>query len=221
MTGWGGSVPVVFVKICGITNVEDGLLAAGLGADAVGMIFAASSRRITQGEARDIVRRLPAEVISVGVFRNERRDRVAALANEIGLQAVQLHGNESPDDTRWVAERVPIVIRAFSATDPALSRIDDYGRVWLLVDSASPGSGTTFDWSVLDELALDRPFLLAGGLSPDNVAEAIGTVAPWGVDVSSGVEASPGRKDPVRLRKFLAAARNGAGSSRTADDGPD
>lgn len=207
----------MFVKICGITNAEDALLAAGLGADAVGMVFAASSRRITQGEARDIVRRLPSEVMPVGVFRDERRDRVASLANEIGLRAVQLHGNESPEDTRWVADRVPVVIRAFSASDPALTRLDDYGRVWLLVDSATPGSGTTFDWSVLDALSLDRAFILAGGLGPDNVADAISDVGPWGVDVSSGVEASPGRKDPVRLRRFLAEARRLDASARPGE----
>jgi phosphoribosylanthranilate isomerase len=203
----------MFVKICGITTVEDALLAAGLGADAVGMIFAASSRRITRGEARDIVRRLPA----VGVFRDERRERVVEIANSIGLQAVQLHGHESPEDTRWVAQRVPIVIRAFGAADPALSNLDRYGRPWLMIDSPTPGSGQTFDWSSLDELAITRPFILAGGLHPGNVAEAVATVRPWGIDVASGVEAAPGRKDPARLRQFLAAARAAGGPFDRSD----
>jgi phosphoribosylanthranilate isomerase len=208
----------MFVKICGVTTVDDALLAAGLGADAVGMIFAASSRRVSQGEARDIARRLPGEVVSVGVFRNERRERVVELANTIGLRAVQLHGQESPEDTRWVAERVPIVIRAFAATDPALARAADYGPVWLHVESSTPGSGQVFDWAVLEEAPLDRPFILAGGLDPGNVADAVETVRPWGIDVATGVEASPGRKDPARLRRFLAEAR--AAAERVERAGP-
>jgi phosphoribosylanthranilate isomerase len=198
----------MFVKICGITNIDDALLAAGLGADAVGMIFAASSRRITSGEARDIVRHLPPEVLPVGVFRNERRERVAEIANSLGLRGVQLHGNESPGDTRWLAERIPTVIKAFAATDPALTRADDYGADRLLIDSATPGSGKLFDWAVLEGAPLNRPFILAGGLDPGNVAGAVLAVQPWGVDVASGVEASPGKKDPAKLRQFIAAARS-------------
>lgn len=202
--------PRVFVKICGITTPDDALLAAGLGADAVGMIFAASSRRITSGRARDIVRRLPPDIVTVGVFRNERRERVVEIANTIGLRAVQLHGHESPEDTKWVAERVPAVIRAFSAHDPALERLADYGAVRPLVDSPQPGSGETFDWSRMQELTLDRPIILAGGLDPTNVIEAIETVRPWGVDVASGVEDRPGHKDPVKVRRFIANARKAA-----------
>jgi phosphoribosylanthranilate isomerase len=198
----------MFVKICGVTTVEDALLAAGLGADAVGMVFAASARRITTADARDIARRLPPDVWSVGVFRNERRERVAEVANTLGLRAVQLHGNESPTDTAWVAQRVPVVIKAFAATDPALARADEYGADLLLVDSATPGSGKLFDWAVLEEAPMNRPFMLAGGLDPDNVVDAIRTVGPWGVDVASGVESAPGRKDPARLRRFIAAVRS-------------
>ena len=186
------------------------VLAAGLGADAVGMIFAASSRRITAGEARDIVRRLPPDVIPVGVFRDERAQRVADIANSLGLRAVQLHGNESPEDTRWLAGRIPMVIKAFAATDKALINVAAYGAHRLLIDSATPGSGQLFDWAVLEEAPLNRPFILAGGLDPTNVADAIATVEPWGVDVSSGVEASPGKKDPAKVRLFIAAARAAA-----------
>jgi phosphoribosylanthranilate isomerase len=203
----------MFVKICGVTSVDDALLAAGMGADAVGMIFAASRRRIAMAEARDIVRRLPPEVTPVGVFRNESPARVAETANTLGLRAVQLHGNESPDDTRWVAARVPIVVRAFAATDPALLRADDYGPVRLLIDSETPGSGQVFDWAVLEGAPQDRPFILAGGLDPTNVADAVRSVRPWGIDVSTGVEASPGRKDPTKVRQFIAAARAAAPSS--------
>lgn len=202
----------MFVKICGVTRVDDALLAAGMGADAVGMIFAASRRRIAVAEARDIVRRLPPEVTPVGVFRNESPERVAETANSLGLRAVQLHGNESPEDTRWVAARVPIVIRAFAATDPALLEADEYGPVQLLIDSETPGSGEVFDWAVLEGAPQHRPYILAGGLEPGNVAVAVRTVRPWGVDVSTGVESSPGRKDPTKVREFIAAARAAAPS---------
>jgi phosphoribosylanthranilate isomerase len=198
----------MFVKICGVTTAEDALLAAGLGADAVGMIFAASSRRITSAEARDVVRRLPPEVIPVGVFRDHAAHRVAEIANAIGLRAVQLHGHESPEDTRWLAERIPFVIKAFAATDKALLRHAEYGAHRLLIDSATPGSGQVFDWAVLEEAPLNRPFILAGGLTPENVADAISVARPWGVDVASGVETSPGKKDPARVRQFIAAARS-------------
>lgn len=198
----------MFVKICGVTNAEDALLAAGLGANAVGMIFAASSRRISTGEARDIVRRLPPEVLPVGVFRDERAARVAEIANSIGLRAVQLSGHESPEDTRWLAGRVPVVIKGFDAAEPALARADEYGAHRLLIDSPEPGSGKTFDWTLLHKAPVNRPFLLAGGLRPGNVVEAIETVRPWGVDVATGVEASPGVKDPAKLRQFMVAVRS-------------
>lgn len=200
--------PRIFVKICGVTTVEDALLAAGMGADALGLNFvASSSRRITPGRAKEITRRLPPDVLTVGIFRNEAREKVVEIANTIGLRAVQLHGHESAEDTRWVAERVPAVIRAFSANDPALTRYEEFGPVRLLIDAPEPGSGHTFDWTRMDELEIDRPIILAGGLNPDNVTEAIETVRPWGVDLASGVESAPGKKDPVLVRRFIAAAR--------------
>lgn len=214
----------MFVKICGITNAEDALLAAGLGADAVGMIFAASPRRIATGEARDIVRRLPPDVISVGVFRNESPQRVLDTANKLGLRSVQLHGSEPPEATRWLAARIPMVIKAFSATDAALAHHAEYGAHRLLIDSATPGSGQLFDWAVLEEAPMNKPFILAGGLSPSNVADAVRTVQPWGVDVATGVEASPGTKDPAKVRQFIAAARAAAATlpepDYDADDRP-
>jgi len=208
----------MFVKICGVTTAEDALLAAGLGADAVGMIFAASPRRISSAEARDIVHRLPPDVLPVGVFRNESPERVAETANSIGLRAVQLHGHESPEETRWLAERVPVVIKAFAATDPALIDAEQYGAHRLLIDSATPGRGQVFDWAVLEGAPLNRPFILAGGLHPGNVADAVRAVRPWGIDVATGVEAAPGRKDPAKLRQFIAAARAAAPSEDRFDD---
>jgi phosphoribosylanthranilate isomerase len=198
----------VFVKICGITNEDDALLAAALGADAVGFVFAASPRRISTNIAREIVRRLPPEILTVGVFRDERKERVVEAANTAGLRAVQLHGRETPADCTWIRQRVPVTIRAFAAGDPGLERIDDYGADLTLIDSATPGSGRVFDWQVLDGAPVGRSFILAGGLDPENVADAVAAVRPWGVDVSSGVEAAPGHKDPVRLREFIRAARS-------------
>ncbi len=194
----------VFVKICGITNADDALLAAGMGADAIGMIFAASSRRVTRSRAHDIIRRLPADIFTVGVFRDENRERVIEIANGIGLKAVQLHGKESPADTQWIAERVPGgVIRALPIDSPMLDHIDDFGPVRLLVDSPAPGSGETFDWDLLDTIPSHKDFILAGGLDPNNVLEAIDQVRPWGVDVASGVEASPGMKDTSKTLRFI------------------
>ena len=196
------------MKICGVTTVEDALLAAGLGADAVGLNFwSGSRRRIGLETARDIVRRLPPEVLSVGIFRNELRQRVVEVANTVGLRAVQLHGDESSEDTRWVGERVPALIRAFAIDDPGLVSGADYGPHRLLVDSPTAGSGQVFDWDLIDRRVAGRPYILAGGLDPENVATAIEMLGPWGVDVASGVEAAPGRKDPVKVRRFLAAAR--------------
>lgn len=197
----------MFVKICGITTEGDALLSAGLGADAIGLVFAESTRRITAGRARDVVRRLPPEVLTVGVFRNERKERVVDIVNKVGLRAVQLHGHENVEETLWIRERVPAVIRAFAASDPALQRYEEYGDVQLLIDSPEPGSGKTFDWDALAKAKIDRPFMLAGGLNAENVSDAISLVSPWGVDVSSGVEAKPGTKDAVKLQRFIAAAK--------------
>lgn len=197
----------MWVKICGITNEEDALLAAALGADAVGFVFAPSPRQITPVLAYDIVRRLPPEIMSVGVFRNEAGKRVVSICNRAGLRAAQLHGHETVADTRYVSARVPIIIKAFPAGDPALESVDDYEADAVLIDSPAPGSGQVFDWSLAEGAPAHRRVILAGGLTPDNVFEAIARVQPWGVDVSSGVEGQPGRKDPVKLRAFIAAAR--------------
>ena len=201
----------MFVKICGVTDADDALLAAGLGADAVGVNMTASSpRRVGPARAEDIVRRLPPEVLAIGIFRNDHPERVVELANTIGFRVVQLHGSESPEETRWVAERVPALVRAFSIKDPALTSGADYGPHRLLIDSPLPGSGEVFDWDRIDRTLGGRPYILAGGLSPDNVGGAVELLQPWGVDVASGVESAPGRKDPVKVRRFIAAARAAA-----------
>src|SRR5687768_16691329 len=197
----------MFVKICGITNEDDGLLAVALGADAVGFVFAPSPRQLQPVRARDIVRRLPSEVLTVGVFRDESRQRVADIVNQVGLKCAQLHGHESAADTRWVRERVPFVIKAFVAGDPRLDYFDDYDADVALIDSQTPGSGRVFDWSLAEGAPQHRRVILAGGLTPDNVQAAVRRARPWGVDVSTGVERSPGSKDPIKLREFIERAK--------------
>lgn len=199
----------MFVKICGITSEEDALLAVAMGADAVGFNFVPSSPRfLAVSRAADIAKRLPPEVLTVGVFRNEARERVVDLLHQSGLRAAQLHGLESAEDTRWVRERVPLVIKVFPGGDPELARATAYGADVIMLDSASPGSGQVFDWSLAEGAPSGLRILLAGGLTPDNVAEAIDRVRPWGVDVASGTESEPGIKDPTLVRRFVTAAKD-------------
>lgn len=197
----------MFVKVCGITSEEDALLAVAMGADAVGFVFAPSPRQIAAQRAAEIVRRLPAEIVTVGVFRDETRQRVVDTVHKAGLRAAQLHGRETAEVSRWVRARLPLVIKAFPAGDPQLERADDFNADAILVDSHTPGSGEVFDWSLAEGAPTHRKVILAGGLTPDNVGDAIRQVRPWGVDVSTGVESSPGRKDARKLRAFVQAAR--------------
>ena len=198
----------MFVKICGVTNEDDALLAVALGADAVGFVFAPSSRQVAVDRARDIALRLPREVMTVGVFRDELSTRVVEQVQRAGLDAAQLHGHESAEDSRWVSERVGTTIKAFPAGHPGLQRIPDYGADIVLIDGTTPGSGQVFDWSLADGAPkAGHRVMLAGGLDPGNVAEAIKSVKPWGVDVSTGVEGAPGQKDPVKLRAFIDSAK--------------
>ncbi len=196
------------MKICGTTNEEDALLAVALGADAVGFVFAPSPRQIAADRARDIARRLPSNVLSVGVFRNEAPSRVVQVTSRASLGAAQMHGHESAEDTAWVAARVPVVIKAFPAGHEGLGRLRDYGAHIVLIDGARPGSGEIFDWSLAEGAPLaGHRLVLAGGLDPENITEAIQRVRPWGVDVATGVERSPGRKDPTKLRSFIERAK--------------
>ena len=210
----------MFVKICGITSEEDALLAVAMGADAVGFIFAPSKRQVAASHARDIARRLPPEILTVGVFRDEAPKRVVDVVHAAGLRAAQLHGHETPEQTRWVRARVPFVIQGFTAGDPALGRADDYGADAVLVDSPTPGSGQMFDWSLAEGAPLGRRVIMAGGLTPTNVADAIERVRPWGVDVATGVETAPGRKDARKVRDFVRNARAAAPRPHHGDAGP-
>lgn len=200
----------MFVKICGITSEDDALLAVAMGADAVGFVFASSPRQVTAQAVYDIGRRLPPGVLTVGVFRNEHPARVVDLAVRSGVKAVQLHGSETPEQVAEVASKIRYVIKAFGADSPHLRRADAYHTDLVLLDAPAPGSGKVFDWGLADELPASVRLILAGGLTPDNVADAIRIVEPWGVDVSSGVEAAQGRKDPTKVRRFIANARAAA-----------
>ncbi|HET6834527.1 MAG TPA: phosphoribosylanthranilate isomerase [Acidimicrobiales bacterium] len=197
----------MFVKICGVTSEEDALLAVAMGADAVGFIFAPSPRQIAPQKAADIAKRLPTEIVTVGVFRDETRQRVVDTVHHTRLRAAQLHGREKPGDSHWIRQRVRLVIKAFAAGDPELDAADDYGADAILIDSAAPGSGDVFDWSLAEGAPSNRRVILAGGLTPANVADAVRAARPWGVDVASGVESAPGRKDARKVRAFVAAAK--------------
>ncbi|HZU72272.1 MAG TPA: phosphoribosylanthranilate isomerase [Acidimicrobiales bacterium] len=211
----------MFVKICGTTSEEDALLAVALGADAVGFIFAPSPRQIAPSVAADIAKRLPPEVVTFGVFRDELPERVVEVVNRAGLRGAQLHGRENPEQTRFVAARVGMTIKAFPAGHAAVRQAADYGADVVMLDAPSPGSGQIFDWKLADGVPDGHRLLLAGGLNPANVALAIEQVRPWGVDVVTGVEASPGRKDPARLRAFIAAAKAAeVPAYEGAEDGP-
>ena len=208
----------VFIKICGITNADDALLATALGADGLGFIFAPSPRQIVPTRVEEIIRRLPSEVLTVGVFRDEAPSRVIEIVNRCGLKAAQLSGRESMEDTRLIRESVPAVIKAFPGGSPALSVADRYGADIMMVDSDTPGSGRVFDWSLAEGAPGGIRLLMAGGLTPENVATAIAKVRPWGVDVATGVEMSPGRKDPARLRAFINAVRETEPSKPVSED---
>jgi len=200
----------MFVKICGITTEEDALLATALGADAVGFIFAPSRRQVHAQLVHDIVRRLPPEILTVGVFRDEHPDRVIDLASQAGVKAVQLSGHEPPDDARRIHPTVRLLIKAFAAGSDQLPRARDWGADIVMIDSPNPGSGTVFDWSLVGDAPQDARLLLAGGLTPENVATAIARVQPWGVDVASGVESAPGVKDEAKVKAFVEAAKAAA-----------
>ncbi|HLH47631.1 MAG TPA: phosphoribosylanthranilate isomerase [Acidimicrobiales bacterium] len=207
------------IKICGTTSEDDALLAVALDADLVGFIFAPSPRQIAPQQAADIAKRLPHEVVPVGVFRDELPQRVVEIAQRSGMRAVQLHGEETAEQTRWIRERIPFVIKAFAAGDARLADAGHYHADVILLDAPHPGSGRVFDWALAGEAPTGHPVMIAGGLHAGNVADAVARTRPWGVDVVTGVERAPGVKDPIKLRAFVAAAR-AAEREVAAEDGP-
>lgn len=197
------------VKICGVTRLEDALAAVLLGADALGFNFWAGSKRyLPPAQARAIVQRLPPFVTAVGVFVDPTREEVARAVDASGVSMAQLHGRESPE--LCLSMPVP-VLKAIQVHDVhALAQLASYEVRGFVLDTPTPGhggSGKTFDWSLVGEAAREIPIVLAGGLTPDNVGEAVRMVGPWAVDVASGVESAPGVKDPDRMRRFIEAAK--------------
>ncbi|HEX8923021.1 MAG TPA: phosphoribosylanthranilate isomerase [Pyrinomonadaceae bacterium] len=203
----------MFIKVCGITNLEDALTAIESGADALGFNFYPKSPRyITPENARRIIEQLPSEVMSVGVFVNESApEEVARISDSVGLKAVQLHGDESPEYCSALRGR--FVIKALSVGEEfEPERVKDYDTNAILLDAyardARGGTGRVVDWEVARRVRELVPQLfLAGGLSPENVAEAIAAVDPYAVDACSSLESVPGLKNAERVRAFIAAAR--------------
>jgi phosphoribosylanthranilate isomerase len=194
------------VKICGITSVQDALHAAGCGADALGLVFYPDSPRcVTRQLAREIIAELPPFVVPVGLFVNCPVEEIGDTAAVCGFDTVQLHGDETPDDCRLAPLRVIKALRVRGQA--SLAGIDEYPVVALLLDAWVPGSyggtGKTFNWQLAAAAAQAHRVVLAGGLTPDNVVEAVRAVRPYAVDVSSGVERAPGRKDPDLVAAFV------------------
>lgn len=204
---------MVKIKICGITELKDALLCVNYGADALGFVFYNRSPRYAPVESvRRICRKLPSSPEKIGVFVDESAEKILSCVQEAGLTAVQLHGKETPGQCAFLASRVK-VIKAFAVANPEdpLQALD-YTGVLFLFDTKTVGfggSGKTFPWEYLmpykDRLG---EYILSGGLTPDNVVQAIDLAQPAMVDVSSGVEASAGKKDPAKVKAFIDAVRN-------------
>lgn len=199
------------IKICGVTSEPDALGAVAQGSNAIGFVFAPSSRQVTTDRVADIVRHLPNDVMAVGVFRNADLFDVERLTRESGISAVQLHGHESVEDVARVKSFVPIVIKALVCDTELLREFDESEADFLLVDGENPGSGEIHDFDVLSQMTLLTPVIAAGGLTPLTVGGVIRRYPVAGVDVSSGVESLPGVKDPVLVAQFVRAARDAFG----------
>jgi phosphoribosylanthranilate isomerase len=201
------------IKICGVTTPADALFAVECGADAVGLNFyPRSPRYLAVEQAAAIVRELPAGVVAVGLFVGESVEAIRAVVRQLGLHAVQTYPNaEQPEDANWPVPHVP----AFRVKDAAaLGRVRDHARAGpaavlldAYVEGQLGGTGHRAPWELLAGFDPGVPVILAGGLTPENVADAVRLVRPWGVDVASGVESSPGKKDRGKVRAFVQAAR--------------
>ncbi len=200
------------VKICGITRVEDGLAAARAGADAIGLVFyARSPRAVSAAQARTIVRALPPFVTTVGLFVDAAAEDVRHVLQTVPLDLLQFHGDESPEQCRIYGRPYLKALRMREGVDVAAAARTYSDAAGLLVDTyvegVAGGTGLAFDWSRLPH-DLARPVILAGGLTPDNVAAAVAQVRPWAVDVSGGVEAAPGLKDAAKIEAFIRGVKS-------------
>lgn len=201
----------VTVKICGIRSVDDARMCVDAGVDAIGLNFVPESPRvIDRSMAREIVRAVGSRTLVVAVVANCPESEIRSLLSETGAACVQFHGDEDPSALIPFLPHAYKAIRVRNAGD--IAKADEYAGNYILVDAYSPaargGTGTTFSWDLAVPLAKRRKLSLAGGLTPDNVADAVRLVRPFCVDVASGVEASPGKKDETLVRAFIANAKN-------------
>ena len=203
------------IKICGLTSLEQALSCVELGADWLGLnCWSGSSRYITAEKALEIVDGLPESVSTVGVFVNESTDTLESIMRETGIDLAQLHGDETPENCKKIT--VPW-FKAFRVSpDFQPQRIQDYGGETFLLDAYSKthygGSGQKIDWELASTVSAMGKLILAGGLAPENVADAVNKVRPWGVDVCSGVESEPGIKDLLKVKEFINNIRNSGDS---------
>lgn len=205
------------VKICGITNLDDAAAAAGYGADAIGFIFwERSPRYINEKAASRILKETAPFITAVGVFVNETTDKIRAVIKETGINCVQLHGDEPPESCEDLAADGVKVIKAFRVREKKdIQGLIAYPASAYLLDTYREGmmggTGETFNWDIAVEAKKSGTIILSGGLTPENVSEAVKRVGPYAVDVSSGVEISPGRKDPDKVRRFIKEAKKASG----------
>ena len=197
----------MFVKICGITRLQDALCAVEHGADAIGFIFAESKRKVSISIVSEIVEQLPKNFLTIGVFRDQNPQQIIETIHEAGLVGAQLHGQESVQEVAEVASVIKFIVKSVVAGSVDSKNADQFATEMIMVDSANPGSGTNYDLNLLRELPPSVRLILSGGLTVSNVAPSIRTASPWGVDVSSGVESTPGIKDYSKIRDFIANAR--------------
>ena len=197
----------MFVKICGITRLQDALCAVEHGADAIGFIFAESKRKVSISTVSQIVEQLPKNFLTIGVFRDQKPQQIIETIREAGLVGAQLHGQESVQEVAQVASVIKFVVKSVVAGSVDAKNADQFATEMIMVDSANPGSGTNYDLTLLRELPPSVRLILSGGLTVANVAPSIRTASPWGVDVSSGVESTAGIKDYSKIRDFIANAR--------------
>jgi phosphoribosylanthranilate isomerase len=204
---------VTVVKVCGITKPADAHLAVDAGADAIGLVFAESPRRVSVEEARRIAAALPENVLKVGVFVDADPEKMLRIAREVGLDLVQLHGDETPETVTAVRDAGVKVMKALRVRDAAsLEALEGYEADLYLLDAYSEiargGTGESFDWGVAKSMRGRDNIVVAGGLGPENVREAVELFEPYGVDASSSLEDEPGKKNDERVRRFVLAAKD-------------
>lgn len=200
-----------FVKICGITNVEDATSVVKAGASALGLIFAESTRRVTRAQARDVLDATKGELLRCAVFRENDHNFIYGTLRDLDVEMVQIHGELRDDLLARLHDQNLIVVKALNIVDREFEEFDDSKVEAVLIDGPRPGSGKTHSWQRLATRSFHVPMIVAGGLTPENVGEAIALTNAWGVDCASGVESLPGRKDHDLVNSFVDNAHKAFG----------